>query len=168
MLLSPLLIAIIMPGASVLNLVVFQDASGQVEHLLPASHLRKTSNRLLSSFIKFDRIRWRSATAHAQTKSQISCGLWLWMGMGVCRVGGGEGGDGCLHLPRVFWSRPAESIIFVQLCKNVDFQCQQHLLYHGPSPPPLSHPTPPHPTLPQPSHSLSCTHTSQVFRRISY
>lgn len=57
MLLSPLLIAIMRPGASVLNLVVFQDASGQVEHLLPASHLRKTSNRLLSSFIKFDRIR---------------------------------------------------------------------------------------------------------------
>lgn len=38
-----------------------------------------------------------------------------------------------------------ESNIFVQLCKNVDFHCQRHILYYGPSPPPLSHPTPPQP-----------------------
>ncbi len=51
MLVFPLLIANVWPEGSVLNLVVFQDARCQIEHLLSASHLRKTSSRLLSSLL---------------------------------------------------------------------------------------------------------------------
>lgn len=156
------------PAGSVLNLVVFQDTRWQTEHLLSASHLRKTSNRLLSTLLNSIGYVWRPATAHAQTRSQISFGLW--MGMGGLQEN---------WVSRCILSVPFEvdllyQLFFVQLCKNVDFHRSQHLLCHRPSSPPPT--VPAHPGLGSPNrikntpppHSLWFSHTSHVFRGISY
>lgn len=67
---------------SALNLEVFLDASEQIEHLLSASsHLRKTSNRLLSSLLNSIGYVEDPATAHAQNEKSdfISQGCeWGW------------------------------------------------------------------------------------------
>lgn len=144
MLLFPLLIANVWPGASVLDLVVFQDASGQIEHLLPASHLRKTSNRLLSSLFNSmgyvdDRLRHMRKR---KVRFQVGCGCeWGW-GLQEKWV------STSLLLSFEVVSR--NQLFFVQLCRNVDFflsfffffSFQQHLLYYSPSP---LGPIPPHP-----------------------
>lgn len=149
MLLFPLLIANVWPGASVLDLVVFQDASGQIEHLLPASHLRKTSNRLLSSLFNSmgyvdDRLRHMRKR---KVRFQVGCGCeWGW-GLQEKWVS--------TSFLQSFEVVSRNQLFFVQLCKNGDFFLSFSFFFLFPftssifcimAPPSVpSHPTPPHP-----------------------